>query len=55
MHTVGCAQPDWDYLEWTEQIISINSYKLIQNIFPMILKNIFIFFKIRQITGNKFK
>jgi hypothetical protein len=25
----GCAQPDWGYLEWTEQIISINSYKLI--------------------------
>ena len=25
--TQGCVQPDWGYFEWTEQIISINSYK----------------------------
>jgi hypothetical protein len=41
----GCVQPDWGYFEWTEQIISINPYKLIQIIFVMILKNIFIFSK----------
>jgi hypothetical protein len=35
------VQPDWGYFEWTEQIISINPYKLIQNLFVMILKNIF--------------
>jgi len=35
--------------------VSINPYKLIQTFFVMILKNIFIFFKIRQIIGNKFK
>jgi hypothetical protein len=51
----GCVQPDWGYFEWTEQIISINPYKLIQTLFVMILKNIFIFFKIKQIIGNKFK
>ena len=39
----GCVQPDWGYFEWTEQIISINPYKLIQTFFVMILKNIFIF------------
>jgi hypothetical protein len=55
VHTVRCAQPDCGYLEWTEQIISINSYILIQTFFAMILKNILIFFKIRQIIGNKFK
>jgi hypothetical protein len=38
----GCVQPDWGYFEWTEQIISINAYKLIQTFFAMILKNIFI-------------
>ena len=54
-HTQGCVQPDWGYFEWTEQIISIIPYKLIQTFFAMILKNIFIFFKIRQIIGNKFK
>ena len=43
------------YFEWTEQIISINPYKLIQTFFVMILENILIFFKIRQIVGNKFK
>jgi hypothetical protein len=37
-----CVQPDWGYFEWTEQIISINTYKLIQTFFAMILKNIFI-------------
>jgi hypothetical protein len=31
------------------------SYKSIQTFFAMILKNIFIFFKIRQIIGNKLK
>ena len=46
VHTVqGCVQPEWDYFEWTEQIISINPYKLIQTFFVMILKNIFIFSK----------
>ena len=30
---------------WTEQIISINPYKLIQTFFVMILKNIFFFSK----------
>jgi hypothetical protein len=49
------VQPDGGYFEWTEQIISINPYKLIQTFFVMILKNILIFFKIRQILGNKFK
>jgi hypothetical protein len=39
----------------TEQIISINPYKLIQTFFVMILKNIFIFFKIKQIIGNKYR
>jgi hypothetical protein len=39
----------------TVQIISINPYKLIQTLFAIILKNIFIIFKIRQIIGNKFK
>jgi hypothetical protein len=29
---------DWGYFEWTEQIISINSYKLTQACFAMILK-----------------
>jgi hypothetical protein len=29
----GCVQPDWGYVEWTEQIISINPYKLIQTSF----------------------
>jgi hypothetical protein len=43
--TQVCAQPDWGYFEWTEQIISINPYKLIQPFFVMILKNIFIFSK----------
>ena len=42
---LGCVQPDWGYFEWTEQIISINPYKLIQAFFAMILKNIFIFSK----------
>ena len=42
---LGCVQPDWGYFEWTEQIISINPYKLIQTFFAMILKNIFIFSK----------
>jgi hypothetical protein len=31
--TQGCVQPDWGYFEWTEQIISINPYKLIQTFF----------------------
>jgi hypothetical protein len=26
----GVVQSDWGYFEWTEQIISINPYKLIQ-------------------------
>ena len=43
--TQGCVQPDWGYFEWTEQTISIKSYKLIQTFFVMILKNIFIFLK----------
>jgi len=43
--TQGCVQPDWGYFEWTEQIISLNPYKLIQTFFAMILKNIFIFSK----------
>jgi hypothetical protein len=42
--SIRCVQPDWDYFEWTEQIISINPYKLIQTFF-MILKNILIFLK----------
>jgi hypothetical protein len=41
----GCVQPDWGYFELTEQIISINPYKLIQAFFAMILKNKFIFSK----------
>ena len=47
VHTVtqGHEQPDWGYFELTEQIISINPYKLIQTFFVMILKNIFIFSK----------
>jgi hypothetical protein len=45
----GC----WCHFEWTEQIISINTDKLIQTFFAMILQNI-IFFKIRQIIWNKF-
>jgi hypothetical protein len=36
----GCVQSDRGYFEWTEQIISINPYKLIQTFFVMILKNI---------------
>jgi hypothetical protein len=36
------------------EVISINPYKLIQTFFVMILKNIFIFFKIRQIIGKLF-
>jgi hypothetical protein len=28
--TQVCVQPDLGYFEWTEQIISINPYKLIQ-------------------------
>jgi hypothetical protein len=43
--TQGYVQPEWGYFEWTEQIISINPYKLIQTLFVMILKNIFIFSK----------
>jgi hypothetical protein len=43
--TQGCVQPDWGYFEWTEQIISINPYKLIQIFFVVKLKNIFIFSK----------
>jgi len=43
--TQGCVQPDWGYFEWTEQIISIIPYKLIQTFLAMILKNIFIFSK----------
>jgi hypothetical protein len=39
------VQPDWSYFEWTEQIISINPYKLIQTWFAMLLKTIFIFSK----------
>jgi hypothetical protein len=39
------TKPDWGYFEWTQQIISINPYKLIQTFFVMILKNIFIFSK----------
>ena len=35
--TQWCVQPDWGYFEWTEQIISINPYKLIQTFFAMIL------------------
>jgi hypothetical protein len=34
--TQGCVQPDWGYFEWTEQIISINPYKLIQTFFENI-------------------
>ena len=41
----GCVQPDWGYFEWTEQIISINPYKLIQTFFVMILKNVYFFSK----------
>jgi hypothetical protein len=33
--------------------VTINPYKLIQTFFVMILKNILIFFKIRQLIGNK--
>ena len=51
----GCVQPDWGDFEWTEQNISINPYKLIQTFFAMILNNILFFFKIRKLTGNKFK
>jgi hypothetical protein len=52
----GCVQPDWSYFEWTEQNISINPYKLIQTFFCYdIEKYIYIFFKIRKLTGNKFK
>ena len=54
MFIEGCVQPDWGYFEWTEQIISINPYKLIQTFFAIIEKYIY-FFKIRQIIGNKFK
>jgi hypothetical protein len=54
--TQWCVQPDWGYFEWTEQIISINPYKLIQTFFVMILREKYIyFFKIRQIIGIKFK
>ena len=35
-----CVQPDWGYFELSEQIISINPYKLFQTFFVMILKNI---------------
>jgi hypothetical protein len=41
-----CVQPDWGYFEWTEQIITINPYELIQTFFAMILNNLLIFFKI---------
>jgi hypothetical protein len=51
----GFVQPDWGYFKWIEEIISINTYKLIQTFVVMILKNILIFFKIRQIIRNKFK
>ena len=43
--TQGCVQPDWGYFEWTEKIISINPYELIQTFFVMILINIFFFSK----------
>ena len=42
--TQGYVQPDWGYFEWTEQIISINPFKLIQTFFVMILK-IYLFFQ----------
>jgi hypothetical protein len=41
----GCVQPDWGYLELSEQIISINPYKLFQTFFAMILKNKYFFFQ----------
>jgi hypothetical protein len=43
--TQECEQPNWGYFGLTEQISSINPYKLIQTFFVMILKNIFIFSK----------
>jgi hypothetical protein len=52
---LGYVQPDWGYLEWTEQIISINLYKLIQTFFCYNIEKYIDFFKIRQIIGNKFK
>ena len=51
----GCVQPDWGYFEWSEQIISINTYKLIQNFFCYDIWKYIYFFKIRQIIGNKLK
>ena len=51
----GCVQPDWGYFEWTEQIIPINPYKLIQTFFCYDIEKYIYFFKIRQIIGNKFK
>jgi hypothetical protein len=52
--TQECEQPDCGYFALTEQIISINPYKLIQFFCYDIDKYIY-FFKIRQIIGNKFK
>ena len=40
----GCVQPNWGYFEWTEQIISINPYKLIQ-IFLLWYWKIYLFFQ----------
>jgi hypothetical protein len=46
----GLVHPDWGYFELTEQMISMKPIKLIQTCFAMILKNIFIFFKIRRLV-----
>ena len=50
--TQGCIQPDWGYFEWTEQIISINPYKLIQTFFAYDIEIYIYFFKIRQMIGK---
>jgi hypothetical protein len=50
--TQRCVQPDWGYFEWTEQIITINPYRLIQSIFCYDIEKYIYFFKIRQIIRN---
>ena len=44
LRSQGCVQPDWGYLEWTEQIISSNPYKLIK-LFSLWYWKIYLFFQ----------
>jgi hypothetical protein len=48
--TQGCVQPNRGYFEWTEQIISINPYKLIHFFCYDIEKYIYFFKIVRLYT-----